>query len=87
MEGNKKEKAHKRRKEGGIIMTLEKALAISSEEFVNLSKECKGFNDEVYKNHQVHKEGESIGEFLIKGSYRITANPVIKGKLGDDNRD
>ena len=48
---------------------------------------CKGFNDEVYKNHQVHREGETIGDFIMKGSKRISKNLIIKGNLGDSGCD
>jgi len=74
-------------KEGGIAMTIERALGIPMEEFAELSRECKGFNGEVYKNHQVHKEGETIGEFIMKGSRRISQNPIIRGSLGDRSCD
>lgn len=75
------------KREGGITMTIERALGIPMEEFVELSKECKGFNDEVYKNHQVHREGETIGDFIMKGSMRISKNLIIKGNLGDSGCD
>lgn len=62
-------------------MTVQKALSLSEEDFNKLSDECNGFNDEVYKNHRIHKDGETLGEFLEKGSKRIKDNPVIKGNL------
>lgn len=77
----------KAKEEGGITMTVETALTIPMEKFIKLTDECSGFNGEVYKNHQVHKKGETIGEFLMKGSDRISENPIIKGNLGDNNCD
>lgn len=79
----KKEVLIKKEKEmeGGSAMTIEKAKSISSEEFKKLSDECNGFNDEKYKNHQIHADGETIGDFILKGSILIQNNPKIKGKL------
>lgn len=62
-------------------MTIEKALSLSHEEFISLSNECNGSNDEMYKNHPSHTGDETIIDFLLKGSHRIKYNPAIRGNL------
>lgn len=66
---------------GEHIMTIEKARNLSAEEFSKLSEDCKGFNDEVYRNHGLREPDETFGEFLSKGSKRIKDDPMIRGKL------
>lgn len=68
-------------KKGEIAMTIEKALSLSTDEFIRLSDECNGFNDEMYKNHPIHTDDETIIDFLLKGSQRIKDNPAIRGNL------
>lgn len=62
-------------------MTSEKALSLSHEEFISLSDECNGTNDEIDKNQTIHTGDETIIDFLLKGSRRIKGNPAIRGNL------
>lgn len=74
-------KRKKQIREENLVMTLEKALNLTDEEFERLSQECEEFNNEFYDNHQLRDEEETVGEFINKGCERIKNHPVIKGNL------
>lgn len=57
------------------------AFGMNFEEFCHLNEECNGFNDEFYRNHQIHGENESFTTFLKKGSESLKQNPMIRKKL------
>lgn len=79
--GENRDEQHAQQKGRGNRMNVQKALLLTFDEFVELANTCNGFNDEIYKNHQVHYEGESFGEFMAKGSARIKKDPILQGKL------
>ena len=80
-EGQAEENNTWQKGEGEETMKVDEGLKLSDTESLNLSKACNGFDDEMYKNHGLREEGESIGEFLLKGSNRIKDYPVIRGML------
>lgn len=82
--GGHAEKKHKGSHNGGKIMRIEEGLKLSNEESLDLSEKCNGFDDEYYKNHGLREEGETIGEFALKGSDRIKNDPVIRGLLKEE---
>lgn len=57
------------------------AFGMDFEKFCQLDTECNGFNDEFYRNHQIHGEDESFSAFLKKGSESLKNSPMIRGKL------
>ncbi len=56
---------------GGLKMTIEKAMSLSKEEFEMLDKQYEGFDKESYINHRVHEPQETFYDFLEKGCERI----------------
>lgn len=57
------------------------AFGMDFDMFCRLNAECNGFNDEFYKNHQIHGEEESFCTFLKQGSESLKKNPLIRNKL------
>lgn len=74
-----KEKAEPQK--GLRTMTIEEAQSLTFEEFSILDEACKGFNGQMYKNHQIRTSEETFGDYLKEGSSKLKENPMIKGKL------
>lgn len=57
------------------------AFGMNFEEFGKLYEECKGFNEELNKNHPTHEEKEPFVAFLKRGYALLNKNDKIRGKL------
>lgn len=69
-------------KGGKFKMTVQKGIDLSSKEFEELYIKCQQFDSMIYKNNPIiRNEGETYGDFIENGSFRIKNNPVLQNKL------